>query len=657
MTRETWVGWTTESLLRRPLLRHVHQLLGLVGLALLAKLLWVLVSPAVDGPAPAVFARAEHCIDRPVAAAHRRAGISHVLRRQSMATPACWKAVDLPMSFEAEASTGVHNEQFLGLAWIRVRYTVPADWPDSEMLLIYVPRVMGSAWQARVNGVTLADNLEDWRMTWNRPVSLRIEPTQLRPGQVLNIEIGIAYAPQSGHSISRITVGPASVVGGRLAWREYLQFTMPLACGTVLLLLGAFFFAFWCARRDETAHLLLALASVAWCVCNLQYVLPRQDTPALEGWYDGIVNVSVTWFMWLVYLFALRFDARRVRWMDWMLPVYVLTMSLMALPVWGAAIDANASVMFQAVNSVVAAGVTLLLGGLALRGGSLELRVLSLALLVALAAGTHDVALLAQAVHPESVYLLPYGGLLVFGAFLFAVQRRYVHAITEHEKLSGSLAQRLAEREAELTLNHQRLRELERTQTLTAERQRLMRDMHDGLGSALTSSLAVVERGEVQPEALASMLRECVDDLRDVIDSLEPMNNDLVALLATLRFRIGRRLEAAGLKLDWCMQDLPALEWLGPPEALQVMRLVQEVLANVVKHANAHSVSMAATQLGGEIEVCIIDDGVGFDASSSSAGRGLNFLAQRSAALGGTVVVESCCGSGTTVRLRLPVCK
>jgi signal transduction histidine kinase len=143
-----------------------------------------------------------------------------------------------------------------------------------------------------------------------------------------------------------------------------------------------------------------------------------------------------------------------------------------------------------------------------------------------------------------------------------------------------------------------------------------MRDMHDGLGSALTSSLAVAEQGEVQPAALVGLLRECVDDLRAVIDSLEPVDNDLAALLATLRFRLGQRLDAAGIQLDWRVQDLPPLAWLGPSEALQVMRIVQEALANVVKHARARRVQLTAARVGEQVELCIRDDGEGFDTSA-----------------------------------------
>ncbi len=99
-----------------------------------------------------------------------------------------------------------------------------------------------------------------------------------------------------------------------------------------------------------------------------------------------------------------------------------------------------------------------------------------------------------------------------------------MHAINEHERLGDSLAQRLSEREAELEANHRRVRELERIQTLATERQRLMQDMHDGLGSALTASLAMLERGKVNAEELRNTLRDSIDDLRAVIDSLDPID-------------------------------------------------------------------------------------------------------------------------------------
>ena len=187
-----------------------------------------------------------------------------------------------------------------------------------------------------------------------------------------------------------------------------------------------------------------------------------------------------------------------------------------------------------------------------------------------------------------------------------------------------------------------------------------MRDMHDGLGAALMSSLVLVEQGRMQTEDIAIMLRECVDDLRLVIDSLEPVGQDLVTLLATMRYRLGRRLEHAGLKVDWAVRDLPALPWLDPSHALQVLRIVQETLTNILKHAEASRVRIETLLLqkpGLPDQVCvhIEDDGKGFDIDTIAPGRGLRHLRQRAQKLNGDLDIHSQQGQGTRVTLLLPV--
>jgi signal transduction histidine kinase len=251
----------------------------------------------------------------------------------------------------------------------------------------------------------------------------------------------------------------------------------------------------------------------------------------------------------------------------------------------------------------------------------------------------HGAAFYADVGYAALIAVIAFYGLRLMAALRASMMERYA-------------AEALA---LDLRAHQQRLVAVEHERTLLLERQRLTRDMHDGLGSALIASLAVIERGEVRPGQLAAMLRDCVDDLRTVIDSLEPIDHDLVALLATLRCRLERRLDAAGVRLEWLMEDLPALTWLGPPEALHVIRIVQEVLANVIKHAAASHIRLGVRMMGDHIEVCIADDGNGFDLSAAPPGRGLQFLRERAAALGGKIDIESRLGQGTSVRLQLPL--
>jgi signal transduction histidine kinase len=187
----------------------------------------------------------------------------------------------------------------------------------------------------------------------------------------------------------------------------------------------------------------------------------------------------------------------------------------------------------------------------------------------------------------------------------------------------------------------------------------LIRSLHEGLGSTLMSTLVALERGAMPPADVLDVLRECVDDSRIVIDSLEPIGHDLVVLMATMRHRLGPRLHAAGLTMRWEVQDLPLLPWLGPSHALQVMRIVQEALTNVLKHARASSVRIATSQTTDAADVArvvieIEDNGVGFDLSASGRGRGLSNLKSRAQLLEATVAVVSEPAKGTRVTLTLP---
>lgn len=218
-------------------------------------------------------------------------------------------------------------------------------------------------------------------------------------------------------------------------------------------------------------------------------------------------------------------------------------------------------------------------------------------------------------------------------------------------------AQHLAQ---ELELGQQRLLDAQHQQSVLRERQRVMQDMHDGLGSALSSSLVMLERGELDVAGAAVVMRECIDDLRLVVDSLEPTARDLSTLLGMLRYRLQHRIEAAGVQLRWRMADLPPLHWLEPSLALDLLRLMQEAITNALKHAGANELTLvvqplAARQDGAAIELLVCDNGCGFDpVDSNTAGRGLRTMQSRAQRLQAELAILSNPGQGTVVRLRLP---
>ena len=87
------------------------------------------------------------------------------------------------------------------------------------------------------------------------------------------------------------------------------------------------------------------------------------------------------------------------------------------------------------------------------------------------------------------------------------------------------------------------------------------------------------------------------------------------------------------------MQDLPPLRWLDPQSALHVLRIVQEVLTNILKHSSATAIDVATAHEGSEVVVRIRDDGDAFVAASepspaAQAGKGLSNVRNRAQGLG-----------------------
>jgi len=247
--------------------------------------------------------------------------------------------------------------------------------------------------------------------------------------------------------------------------------------------------------------------------------------------------------------------------------------------------------------------------------------------------------------------------LLVFG---FILLRRFAYAVTVAERARGELEIRVAQKSAELEHNLIRLKDMEREQALSAERERIMRDMHDGVGGQLVQVLSLAAN---QPalKPVEEPLRNCLEDLSLIIDSIEPVNGDLASILGMLRMRMSHRLEEAGVRLNWEIADIPALTDLGPQRVLQVTRIVQEAIANALKHSHADRITVRALVTNAEQEpdsrvtIEVIDNGSGMVClPGGRTGRGLGNMRKRAADLNGSLRVDSC-ERGTTVRLDLPL--
>jgi signal transduction histidine kinase len=194
------------------------------------------------------------------------------------------------------------------------------------------------------------------------------------------------------------------------------------------------------------------------------------------------------------------------------------------------------------------------------------------------------------------------------------------------------------------------------------ERGRLARNLHDELGSLLTSAKLDAARIKSRlagkaPEALDRLahlvqtLNQSIALGRRIIEDLRPSTLDNLGLAAALEILAREFSEQSGIGVDYTLSPVK----LNPAAELMIYRLVQEAITNISKYARAHHVWVSLAVHGRQIEVSVRDDGVGFDTSvHPKSAFGLLGMRFRVEAEGGRLILTSAPGQGTRVLVTLP---
>jgi signal transduction histidine kinase len=205
-----------------------------------------------------------------------------------------------------------------------------------------------------------------------------------------------------------------------------------------------------------------------------------------------------------------------------------------------------------------------------------------------------------------------------------------------------------------------------RLEAQEAERRRWARELHDGTLQELAALkiLAAVARKAADATAREAALDEmgervevAVGALRGLITDLRPAALDEVGLPAALEALVRRVGDMLGLpvSLQVRLGDEYSITRFNPELEDMIYRVVQEALSNVAKHATAGHVEVAIVRGDGVVQVSIRDDGVGFDPDRDVGGFGLLGIRERVDLLDGTLAIESTPGSGTRMRISVPL--
>jgi signal transduction histidine kinase len=582
--------------------------------------------------------------------------------------PYTWPRMIVPKG-DASAQHAVRT------TWLQI--DLPRHWAQPGGTWLYLPR-----WQTIGQIAVYGDDRLLYRshadLVWNgfnHPLLVPLDGDGTLPLPT-TLRIRIDSQASAGGAVSSLWVGSAAALQPRHSWRLLLQTRLPELSGIVVLGVGVFALLVWVWGQRERAYLLFAVFALVGALRGLHYYIGLEPLPIPSAWFGWMTVNAVTVMLVVWYYFVATLlppPPQMARWPGRALLGLLLVSATATLPPLAVlpGMDVLAPMTYL-VAMLAAVPSCVYLVWLALRQGKLEGLCAALIGVLDLCIATHDWLMQNYFVGPEDFY---YGALAAAPRllmFVYVVLSRYVGVVVQAEQANVQLAQRLQAREAQLAESFEKLRVVAQHQALQSERQRLMQDIHDGMGSQLMSALHVAEAGHLSSPRMAQVLRECIEDLKLTVDSFDPAESDLPLLLATLRSRLVPRLEGSGLQLIWEVADgaeVPALGWLDPRSALHVLRILQESISNVIRHAGASVLRVETGLADGGVLVQITDNGVGFDARThaalphqdghSGAGKGLSNMLRRAHAVGaevGWTVLDEKTG-GTCFKLWLPLHK
>lgn len=567
-----------------------------------------------------------------------------------------WQPVALPVTVPPGADAPPRA------TWYRLRFDL-ADAPAS-FWGVYLPFFYGGG-QVWLNGQRLADipgATPRVHVRWERPQLVAVPQPVLHAGAN---ELWVHALPVVGETVLKFPeprVGPLDdlreVHDNRLFWVR----TVPQLTVAACLALSAFGLLIWSRLPEETLYGWFALAALLWGVRTLTFVLETMPVGRLEPWRLAYL-ASTGGFIVAIALFALHLTGVRRRWLDHGLLLYWL-----AGPAWllWQGIDGDAQVNRLWTAGLIPIGLlAVVLSFLAAwRQRTLISLILPVALALATVSGVHDYLIAWQpdvldTVMPawagQRYFLLHHGANLLLLAMGTLLSARYVRSVRALRELNQTLESRVADREKTLAEQYVGMARLERQNAAGEERRLIMREIHDGLGSKLFTSLSRVERGAMDGADMAAALRACISDMRLALDALAPDDHDLLTAFGDFMFRWQSELEAAGVRCVWSIEVAEEHLHLPPHTTLQLLRVAQEALTNVAKHARATRVELSLQHADGHLRLRIEDNGIGAAAGRRGGGRGLHNMQARATQLGGVLAIDQAEGRGTAVSLAVPV--
>ena len=551
-----------------------------------------------------------------------------------------------------------------GNGWYRLQVTLAS--PPEEPWGIYLPRFNMNA-AVFLNGQLLGDGgrfTDPIARNWNQPLLIHAPTALWRQGDNI-LHIRLKSYPGHGY-LAPVYAGPLAALTPEHDLRRLLQVDISQALFPVTLITGVFIFALWAKRRHDSQYLWFALAVLTWSHYSANMFVTNIPMPAFA--WEVLAYASVDWFGVFLSIFGLRFTGHPFGRRDMFFLLFAAAATLAYALADQTSIKATAHIWHAGAILIGSYTVFVMLQSWR-RTGKRSHAAMAACLAIILLTAVHDWMFQFSYIgitERTGFHFLHYSAPIIFTFMAWHLLRRFIHALNEEEALNRELGQRIETKTRALDQHYATIQNMEKRQAVMKERERLSREIHDGMSGNLANAIMLselIERDMQNPDTakpqqrlqrLKGQLNDGLAEMRNLILAMEGDMSTLGELLSHLNEKCGQLFEDAniGFKLHSDIDN--ESRRMSQKQSLNILRILQEAANNIIKHSQAGSVTLDVSNDSEGVHFHICDDGHGFDPETAEGGYGMRNMHKRAKEIDAELSISSTTKKGVSLILSLP---
>ncbi len=539
---------------------------------------------------------------------------------------------------------------------VHYRLTLDLDEAPAEFWALVIPNVRMNL-KVSINGTPVGSGGR-----WADPVARNLRnplifslPDGLLHAGSNQVDVSVRAAADGFGYLGPLFIGPERDL--RPAYQRYyfVRVTLVAVITVIIVLVGGVIGVLAMIRRKDREYTWFTVGTLIWALHSISYF--TVEIPFSDRVWDWLVFATLGWFAILggvIYVHRYLGIRHPLGERSVVIAGVVLTLAMAALPT--AWFYAFAYFVWHPLCQTVGTYGLVRMLHATWQSGSLQRHVISASGLVLVGYAGHDLLVILGVLDWSRGYIIQYSMPLILFLFCIVLLQRFVASVSAAEQLNAELEQRVEQRRIELEATYERLGRSEQQRLLAQERERIMRDMHDGVGGQLISALTSIRNGDADLGTVEQSLQTALNDLRLMIDSFDQDVQSLPTLLGMFRMRVEPSLQAQGIKLEWQVAAIDEIPGFGSQQALHLLRILQEFVTNTLRHSGATRLRVRAGEVVEQhdrhVRIHLADNGCGRQPSDID-GRGIANMHYRAEQIAVRVDFQSD-AEGTRLSLLVP---